>query len=182
MTVVETQIEGCFVIEPRIFRDSRGFFFESFNQRDFEKYIGRQIAFVQDNQSRSIKGVVRGLHYQTGIHQQAKLVRTLNGSVLDVVVDLRKESPTYGQHFTLELNDENQKQIFIPRGCAHGFSVLSEVADFFYKCDNYYNQSAEAGILFNDKFLSIDWGIPLDEIIISEKDKQLPSWDKAVSP
>lgn len=174
MIVKETPLKGCFVIEPTVFMDNRGYFFESFNQKKFEHAISRQINFVQDNQSLSRKGVLRGLHYQTGASAQAKLVRVLFGKVLDVVVDLRSASNTYGKHYSIELSDKNQKQLFVPRGFAHGFLVLSEEARFFYKCDNYYDKDAEAGIVFDDPEIGIDWKIERKEPIITEKDISLP--------
>lgn len=174
MTVTETNLKGCFVFEPTIFKDERGYFFESFNKHIFEKAIGHEISFVQDNQSYSLHGVIRALHYQLGEYAQAKLVRVLQGRVLDVAVDLRKESDTFGQHVAIELSADNQKQMFIPKGFAHGFSVLSKSAEFFYKCDNFYNKSAEAGIIYNDSGLNIDWQLPIDDIKVSQKDMELP--------
>tara|TARA_R110002051_G_C8707227_1_gene495185 strand:+ start:989 stop:1534 length:546 start_codon:yes stop_codon:yes gene_type:complete len=173
MKVTETELKGCFVVEPVVFKDDRGYFFESFNAKRFNEIIGEQIAFVQDNQSYSSYGVVRAIHYQRGDFAQAKLVRVLSGRVLDVAVDLRKNSATYGQHFSIELSAENKKQLFIPRGFGHGFSVLSDTAEFFYKCDNFYNKASEGGIIYNDPSLKIDWNIPLDEIKVSEKDLEL---------
>ena len=152
---------------------------ESFNEKIFAEGVGQQVHFVQDNQSFSTKGVLRGLHYQTGAHAQAKLVRVLNGEVLDVAVDLRPNSPTYGQHETALLTGDNQIQFYIPRGFAHGFLVLSETATFFYKCDNFYNAASEGGILFNDPTLTIDWKFPIEDMIISEKDQQLPTLENA---
>lgn len=152
---------------------------ESFNEKIFAEGVGQQVHFVQDNQSFSTKGVLRGLHYQTGAHAQAKLVRVLNGEVLDVAVDLRPNSPTYGQHETALLTGDNQIQFYIPRGFAHGFLVLSETATFFYKCDNFYNAASEGGILFNDPTLTIDWKFPIEDMIISEKDQQLPTIENA---
>lgn len=152
---------------------------ESFNEKIFAEGVGQQVHFVQDNQSFSTKGVLRGLHYQTGAHAQAKLVRVLNGEVLDVAVDLRPNSPTYGQHETALLTGDNQIQFYIPRGFAHGFLVLSDTATFFYKCDNFYNAASEGGILFNDPTLNIDWKSPIEDIIISEKDQQLPTLENA---
>lgn len=180
MKVTETKLKGCFIIEPRIFEDDRGYFFESFNHRDFCEAIGQEIHFVQDNQSFSKKGVLRGLHFQKGEHAQAKLVSVLQGKVLDVAVDLRKDSPTFGEHVAVELSADNKKQLFIPRGFAHGFAVLSEAAEFFYKCDNYYNAASEGGIRYDDRKLSIDWQLPVDEIIVSEKDRLLPTFDNAI--
>ena len=174
MTATETQLAGCFILEPKVFEDDRGYFFESFNQQTFNKLIGKEVNFVQDNQSFSSKGVLRGLHYQKGIHAQAKLIRVLSGSVLDIAVDIRKNSPTKGQYIAVELSAENRKQIFVPRGFAHGFLVLSENAQFFYKCDNFYNMEAESGIMFNDSDLNIDWQLANNDVIVSEKDKMLP--------
>ncbi len=176
MKVIQTKLKGCFVIEPTVFKDSRGYFFESFNQKKFNKAVGYAVSFVQDNESFSLKGVLRGLHYQVGAYAQAKLVRTVKGTILDVVIDIRPKSPTYGQHIAMELSEHNKKQLFIPRGLAHGFVVLSDTAIFNYKCDNYYNKEAEAGIIYNDKNLNIDWQLPEHEIILSEKDKQLPTF------
>ncbi|GLU43211.1 dTDP-4-dehydrorhamnose 3,5-epimerase [Allomuricauda sp. NBRC 101325] len=170
MKVTETKLKGCFILQPRVFEDERGYFYESYNHKAFCEAIGEEVNFVQDNQSFSKKGVLRGLHFQKGEHAQAKLVRVLEGCVLDVAVDLRKDSETYGQHVSVELTSDNKKQLFIPRGFAHGFVVLSDTAQFFYKCDNYYNQEAEDGILFSDKELNINWYLPFEELIISEKD------------
>lgn len=181
MEIETTPIKDCFIIQPKIFGDVRGYFFESFNQKQFEELIGMKINFVQDNQSLSKKGVLRGLHFQKGIYQQAKLIRVIKGKIEDVVVDLRKDSLTYGKFFKEVISEENHKQIFIPRGCAHGFLVLSEEAIFTYKCDNYYHPEAEGGIIYNDEELKIDWSLEGSDIIISEKDKLLPSFNK-VSP
>ncbi|MFI2744585.1 dTDP-4-dehydrorhamnose 3,5-epimerase [Zhouia sp. PK063] len=171
MKFIETKLKGCYVMEPNVFEDSRGYFFESFHQQQFEDGIGKAVHFVQDNQSFSQYGVIRGLHFQKGEYAQAKLVRVLQGTVLDVAVDLRKDSATYGQHVAVELSAENKKQMFIPRGFAHGFSVLSEAgAVFYYKCDNFYHKAAEDGIVYNDEQLGIDWQIPQEEMKISEKD------------
>jgi len=179
MNFISTKLEGCIVIEPKIFNDERGYFLESFNENTFQKGIGKQIHFVQDNQSYSTKGVLRGLHYQTGEHAQAKLVRVLQGEVLDVVVDLRPDSKTYGEYVSVLLSAENQKQLFIPRGFAHGFLVVSETATFFYKCDNFYNKESEGGIIYNDGSLNIDWKFPIEELIISDKDLILPKLENA---
>lgn len=173
MKVIKTPIEGLVVIEPRVFGDARGYFFESFNQAEFEREVG-PVHFVQDNESRSSYGVVRGLHYQKGEHAQAKLVRAAVGAVLDVAVDLRKGSPTYGKSFSVELTDENHLMLFIPRGFAHGFSVLSEHAVFQYKCDNFYCPEAEAAVAWDDPDLAIDWRIPASSVILSEKDSNHP--------
>ncbi|MCX7546572.1 dTDP-4-dehydrorhamnose 3,5-epimerase [Xanthomarina sp. F1114] len=176
MTVLETKLQSCFIVEPKIFQDKRGYFFESFNQNQFNKETNTNINFVQDNESYSTKGVLRGLHYQTGIHAQAKLVRVIKGIVLDVAVDIRKNSPTYGQHITVELSEDNKKQLFVPRGFAHGFVVLSDTAIFSYKCDNYYNKDSEGGIIYNDPTLNIDWQLPEESLIVSEKDVVLPKF------
>lgn len=177
MEVTKTDIADCFIIEPRIFKDERGYFFESFNEAVFQEKTGLSIHFVQDNQSFSSKGVLRGLHFQSGAYQQAKLVRVIQGEVLDVVVDLRKDSMTYGKHFAIMLSDSNQKQLFIPRGFAHGFIVLSETAVFSYKCDNYYNIESEGGIIYNDENLGIDWMLNEEDFLISEKDLVLPKFE-----
>lgn len=171
MRAIETKLKGCYVIEPSIFEDSRGYFFESYNKVKFEDLTGLSPVFIQDNQSKSSYGVVRGLHQQTGEYAQAKLVRVLEGVVLDVAVDVREGSLTYGEYVAIELSAENNKQLFIPRGFLHGFAVLSESATFFYKCDNIYNKESEDGINPMDKTLNIDWKVPLDKIILSEKDK-----------
>ncbi|MEL7124397.1 MAG: dTDP-4-dehydrorhamnose 3,5-epimerase [Bacteroidota bacterium] len=174
MKFVETKLKGCYVLEPEIYKDNRGYFFESFNQAKFETAIGKPINFVQDNQSFSSKGVLRGLHFQKGKYAQAKLVRVLEGEVLDVVVDVRTESPTFGKHFSILLSSENKKQLFIPRDFAHGFVVLSNQAHFFYKCDNFYNKDSESGLIYNDKDLGINWIYQERELKISEKDMELP--------
>jgi len=174
MKIEETPLKDCFIIHDTVFEDSRGYFFESFNAKKFEELTGANPQFVQDNQSASTRGVLRGLHMQTGGYAQAKLVRVLQGSVLDVAVDLRKTSPTFGNAFTIELTAENHKQLYIPRGFAHGFVVLSERAVFFYKCDNFYNKQAEGGIIYNDPSIGIDWKIAEEELILSDKDKVNP--------
>ncbi len=174
MIIKETFLKGCFVIKPKVLKDERGYFFESFNKNTFMSLTGVKTNFVQDNQSYSQKGTIRGLHLQKGDYAQAKLVRVLKGVILDVAVDLRRDSPTFGEHFSIELSENNKKQLFIPRGFGHGFSVLSETAEFFYKCDNYYNKESEAGIIYNDKTLKIDWKINSDDIIVSKKDENLP--------
>jgi dTDP-4-dehydrorhamnose 3,5-epimerase len=179
MNFISTNLEGCFIIEPKIILDERGYFMESFNENTFQKGAGKTIHFVQDNQSFSTKGVLRGLHYQTGEHAQAKLVRVLSGEVLDVAVDIRPDSISYGQSFSIVLSSENQKQLFIPRGFAHGFLVLSDTATFFYKCDNFYNKDSEGGILYNDSSIKIDWQFPTEKLIISEKDRLLPTLEFA---
>ena len=170
----KTEIPGLLVAEPKIFEDNRGCFFESYNENNF-KQQGLELKFVQDNQSSSSFGVIRGLHYQLKPHAQSKLVRVIVGKVIDVAVDIRKGSPTFGKSFSIELSAENRKQLFIPAGFAHGFSVLSDRAELLYKCDSFYNKESDAGIQFNDPVLNIDWKIPLDKIIVSEKDQQLPS-------
>lgn len=175
MRIEQTPLKDCFIIHNKVFRDERGYFFESFNKRSFSDATGLDINFVQDNQSRSGYGVLRGLHFQKGEHAQAKLVRVLEGTVLDVVVDIRKTSPTYGQSFSLELSDTSDSQLFVPRGFAHGFLVLSKTATFFYKCDNFYNKESEGGIAYNDPDLEIDWKIDNAAIILSEKDKINPT-------
>lgn len=179
MNFIETKLNGCFIIESKIITDERGYFMESFNERTFAKGTGQNIHFVQDNQSFSSKGVLRGLHYQCGEYAQAKLVRVLKGEVLDVAVDIRPDSETFGQYEAIVLSAENQRQFFIPRGFAHGFLVLSETATFFYKCDNFYNKESEGGILFSDETIRIDWNFPLDKLIISEKDQFLPNLENA---
>lgn len=170
MEVIKTDIEGVVIIEPRIFRDDRGYFYESFSQREFEEKVCRT-TFVQDNQSKSSYGVLRGLHFQKPPYCQSKLVRCIKGAVLDVAVDLRKGSPTFGKHVAVELTEENHRQLFVPRGFAHGFAVLSEEAVFQYKCDNFYNKESEGAIAWDDPELAIDWRIPADKALLSEKDK-----------
>lgn len=179
MNFIPTKLSGCFILEPKIINDSRGYFMESFNEQTFQKGIGQPTHFVQDNQSFSTRGVLRGLHYQCGEHAQAKLVRVLQGEVLDVAVDIRPESETYGQYVAEILSAENQRQLFIPRGFAHGFLVVSETATFFYKCDNFYNKESEGGIMYNDPALDIDWNFPENELLISEKDTTLPNLENA---
>ena len=174
MYIRPTPLEGCFIIEPRVFGDERGYFYESFNQDKFWHLTGCDTVFVQDNQSFSTKGVLRGLHFQKGSSAQAKLVRVVKGEVLDVAVDLRKNSETYGKHFSLDISDKNNLQLFIPRGFAHGFVVLSDDAVFQYKCDNYYDKAAEGGIYYADPDLAIDWILADEELIISDKDMELP--------
>ena len=180
MKVTETYLKGCFIVEPQVFGDERGNFFEVFNKKIFEEKTGVEIDFVQDNQSISKRGVLRGLHLQKGIHAQAKLVRVIKGKVLDVVVDLRKNSPTFGKHFSIELSGENNKQLFVPRGFAHGFSVLQDDTIFGYKCDNYYQKEAEGVILYNDKELNIDWKLEESEIQLSEKDAKLKTFKEFI--
>ena len=171
MNIIKTSIEGVVIIEPRLFKDERGYFFESFNQREFEEKICKT-TFVQDNESKSGYGVIRGLHYQKPPFAQSKLVRVIKGAVLDVAVDIRKGSPTFGQHVAVELTEENHLQFFIPRGFAHGFSVLSEEVIFQYKCDEFYHPEAEGAIAWNDAELGIDWKIPLEKVLVSEKDSK----------
>ena len=173
MEVIKTDIEGVVIIEPRIFKDARGYFFESFSAKEFQEKVC-QTTFVQDNESFSSYGVVRGLHFQKPPYTQSKLVRVIKGAVLDVAVDLRKGSPTYGKHVAVELTGENHRQLFIPKGFAHGFSVLSDEVLFQYKCDNFYAPQSEGGIAWNDPSLQIDWRIPADKILLSEKDTKHP--------
>lgn len=170
MEVIKTDIEGVVIIEPRIFNDDRGYFYESFSQREFEEKVCRTV-FVQDNQSKSSYGVLRGLHFQKPPYCQSKLVRCIKGAVLDVAVDIRKGSPTFGKYVAVELTEENHRQFFVPRGFAHGFAVLSEEAVFQYKCDNFYCKESEGSVAWNDPDLAIDWRIPADKILLSEKDK-----------
>lgn len=176
MEIIKTALEGVLIIEPRVFRDARGYFFESFSQREFDEKVapilGHSVQFVQDNESMSSYGVMRGLHYQRMPFTQSKLVRVVKGSVLDVAVDIRKGSPTFGQHVAVELTEENHRQFFVPRGFAHGFAVLSETAIFQYKCDNFYHPEADAGINIQDETLGIDWRIPVSDALLSEKDLQ----------
>lgn len=173
MNVLKTAIEGVFILEPRLFKDARGYFFESFNQREFDEKVGRTV-FVQDNESKSSYGVVRGLHIQKPPYTQSKLVRVVKGAVLDVAVDVRKDSPTFGQHVSVELTEDNHRQFFIPKGFLHGFSVLSEEVVFQYKCDDFYAPASEGAVAWDDPDLGIDWRIPADKVILSEKDKHHP--------
>ena len=173
MEAIKTDIDGVFIIEPRVFNDARGYFFESYSKRDFNAQV-REIHFVQDNESKSSYGVMRGLHFQRPPFTQSKLVRCVKGAVLDVAVDIRKGSPTYGQHVAVELTEDNHRQFFVPRGFAHGFAVLSEEAVFQYKCDNFYHPEADGGISILDTSLGIDWRIPTDKAILSEKDTKHP--------
>jgi dTDP-4-dehydrorhamnose 3,5-epimerase len=175
MPFLTTEIAGLLVFEPKVFEDSRGYFFEAYNEQIFHE-AGINMKFVQDNQSKSSYGVIRGLHYQMNPFAQTKLVRVLDGKILDVAVDIRKNSPTYGKHFAIELSAENKKQLFIPAGFAHGFSVLSETAIVLYKCDAFYNKESEGGIIYNDPSLNIDWKIPAGKEIVSDKDKLSPSF------
>ena len=179
MTVKETKLKGCFIIEPKIFSDTRGYFLETFNQKTFQQLTGETVYFVQDNESMSSKGVLRGLHYQRGEHAQAKLVRVVSGKVLDIAVDLRKASPTYGDYVAIELSEENKLQFFVPRGFAHGFIVLEDQTIFSYKCDNFYDKASEGGIIYNDPSLNIDWLLPDEAILVSEKDTVLPEFKNA---
>ena len=181
MEVIKTDIEGVVIIEPRIFEDARGYFFESFSQREFEEKVGK-VVFVQDNESKSSYGVMRGLHFQRPPFTQSKLVRCVKGAVLDVAVDLRKGSPTYGKHVAVELTEDNHRQFFIPQGFAHGFAVLSDEAVFQYKCDNFYAPQADGGISILDESLGIDWRIPTDKAILSEKDTKHPLLKEFESP
>ncbi|MFN5023010.1 MAG: dTDP-4-dehydrorhamnose 3,5-epimerase [Chitinophagaceae bacterium] len=176
MRIEQTPLKDCFIIHEKVHGDARGYFIETYNQRDFKAASGLDIEFVQDNQSRSTKGVLRGLHMQRGAAAQAKLVRVLEGAVLDIAVDLRKGSPSFGQHYAIELTADNHKQFFVPAGFAHGFVVLSETATFFYKVDKFYEPGNEVGIMYNDQDLNIDWRLAEREIILSEKDKTLGSF------
>ena len=177
MNFIETKLKGCFVLEPKIFTDERGYFMESFNERTFQNGIGQEVHFVQDNQSKSSKGVLRGLHFQAGEFAQAKLLQVIKGSVLDVIVDLRKDSNTFGQQFSIVLDDKKKQQLYIPKGFAHGFLVLEDDTIFSYKCDNYYNASSEKGIMFNDETLNINWSLPKEQLLLSEKDLELPTFE-----
>ncbi len=173
MEIIKTPIDGLVIIEPRLFKDSRGYFFESFNQQEFEDKVCKT-TFVQDNESKSAYGVIRGLHFQKPPFAQSKLVRVVKGAVLDVAVDIRKGSPTFGQHVAVELTADNHRQFFIPRGFAHGFSVLSDEVIFQYKCDNFYASQCEGAIAWDDPDLGIDWRIPVDKILLSDKDRRHP--------
>ena len=181
MNVISTNIDGVVIIEPRVFEDARGYFFESFSQREFNEKV-KPVDFVQDNESKSTFGVIRGLHFQRPPYAQSKLVRCVRGAVLDVAVDIRKESPTYGQHVAVELTEDNHRQIFIPKGFAHGFAVLSDIAVFQYKCDEFYHPESEGGISLLDSELGIDWKIPTDKAILSPKDTKHPLFKDFVSP
>ena len=176
MTIEQTPLKDCFIVHEKVHGDARGYFIETYNSRDFKAATGLDIEFVQDNESRSSKGVLRGLHMQKGTAAQAKLVRVLEGAVLDVAVDLRKGSPSFGQHFAIELTADNHKQFYVPAGFAHGFVVLSDYATFFYKVDKFYEPGNEVGIMYNDADLNIDWQLPSSELIFSEKDKTLGSF------
>jgi dTDP-4-dehydrorhamnose 3,5-epimerase len=180
MEAEKTPLADCYIIHDTLFRDSRGYFFEGFNRNTFLKKTGLDVNFVQDNQSSSTKGVLRGLHFQVGDAAQAKLVRVLEGEVLDVAVDIRKNSPTFGQHVAVLLSATSNTQLFVPRGFAHGFVVLSEKAVFFYKCDNYYNKQADGGLIYNDPEIAIDWRLPEDELLLSDKDKVNPTLQQII--
>lgn len=180
MPFIETPIPGLIVFEPAVFRDQRGYFFESYNEKLMQAG-GIGMRFVQDNQAFSVFGVIRGLHYQLDPNAQTKLVRCLSGNILDVAVDIRKGSPTYGQHFSIELSAENKKQLLVPRGFAHGYSVLSETAEVLYKCDNFYHKEAEGGIRFDDPSLKIDWKVPAGKSVVADKDRAMPFFDDCVN-
>ena len=179
MNIIKTPIEGLLIIEPKVFGDERGYFFESYSERDFTEAVG-PVKFVQDNESKSRYGVLRGLHFQKEPYAQAKLVRVVSGAVLDVAVDLRKGSPTFGRHFSVELTGENHRQFFIPKGFAHGFCVLSEEVVFQYKCDEFYHPEAEGGIAWNDPDLAIDWRLPASDLILSPKDQKHPDFKSII--
>ena len=181
MEITKTEIDGVYILEPKVFRDDRGYFFESYSKKEFNKLIG-DIEFVQDNQSQSVKGVIRGLHFQRPPYSQAKLVRCVKGEVMDVAVDLRKNSPTYGKYVSILLSEENHREFFIPKGFAHGFEVLSDIAVFQYKCDEYYHPEADGGINMFDPEINIQWITPTEQTIISDKDKRHPSLRDFVSP
>ena len=178
MKTIKTEIEGVVIIEPTVFGDSRGYFFESWSQREFDEKV-RPVRFVQDNESKSCYGVLRGLHFQKGCHAQSKLVRVVEGRVLDVAVDLRRGSPTFGRYVAVELSAENKRQLFVPRGFAHGFSVLSPTATFQYKCDNLYAPQSEGAIIWNDPSIGIDWQIPAANVVLSDKDRHHPTLAEA---
>ncbi len=182
MEVIKTAIEGVYIIEPRVFGDARGYFFESFNAREFAEKTGVHVNFVQDNESMSHYGVLRGLHFQQPPYTQAKLVRVVKGSVLDVAVDIRKNSPTYGQYVSIELTGENHLQFFVPKGFAHGFSVLSDEVIFQYKCDEFYAPQSEGALAWDDPDLAIDWRLPTDKVLLSEKDRHHPNFRDFVTP
>ncbi len=178
MKIKETPLKDCYILEPAVFEDGRGYFYEKFNEKQFEEATGLNGHFVQDNISKSSYGVLRGLHLQKGEHAQAKLVSCLEGKVLDVAVDLRPDSPTFGKWYSIELTAENKLQLYVPRGFGHGFSVLSKTAVFSYKCDNFYNKESEGGVLWNDSDLNIDWQLPKTDVILSEKDMVMPAFSK----
>ncbi|GHC44435.1 dTDP-4-dehydrorhamnose 3,5-epimerase [Ulvibacter litoralis] len=181
LQIEETPLKDCFILQPRVFKDERGSFFETFNAKLFKTVTGIDVAFIQDNQSQSSYGVLRGLHFQKGAMAQAKLVRVVKGKVLDIVVDLRKDSETFGKQFSIILDAIDNKQLFVPRGFAHGFITLTDDAIFAYKCDNYYDAASEGGIIYNDATLSIDWHLSPKDFIVSEKDKQLPTFKEVTS-
>ena len=176
MKVEQTILKDCCIITDTVFGDNRGHFFESYHHQKFNQLTGLNVTFVQDNQSSSTKGVLRGIHFQNGEHAQAKLVRVIKGEVLDVAVDLRPDSPTYGQHVSIVLSDTNYKQLFVPRGFGHAFIVLSDEATFFYKCDNFYHKASEGGIIYNDADLAINWQLPSEQVLLSDKDLLLPTF------
>lgn len=180
MEIHKTPLKDCFIVKPTAFKDDRGYFLETFNQTHFQEVTGLSRAFVQDNQSSSSKGVLRGLHFQTGEMAQAKLVRVVKGSVLDVVVDLRMDSESFGKTFSVILDDRDHWQLYVPRGFAHGFITLSDESIFCYKCDNFYHRASEGGIIYNDATLAIDWHLPEEEFIVSEKDLQLPKFEEVI--
>ncbi|MCA0931585.1 dTDP-4-dehydrorhamnose 3,5-epimerase [Lutimonas saemankumensis] len=180
MNIESVGLKDCYLIKPNIFNDERGYFFESFNNKTLNEELGMDLNFVQDNRSYSKYGVLRGLHFQKGNHSQAKLVNVLSGRVQDVVVDIRPDSETFGKHISVELNSDNKTQLFIPRGCAHGFLVLSEFAEFYYKVDNYYNPMSESGIIYNDPDLDINWQIEKKDLVINNKDLDLPLFKNVI--
>lgn len=182
MNIIKTDIEGLIIVEPKVFGDARGYFFESYSQRVFKEQTGLDVHFVQDNESRSCRGVVRGLHFQRPPYAQSKLVRVVEGCVMDVVVDIRKGSPTYGRYVSVELSADNKRQLFIPKGFAHGFAVMSETAVFQYKCDEYYHPESEGAIAWNDPTLAIDWKLPKESIILSDKDRCHPMLNDFITP
>lgn len=175
MKILNTKLKDCYILEPTVFGDERGYFFESYNKNTFEKLTNIKVNFVQDNEAFSNKGALRGLHFQKGEHAQAKLVRVTQGVVIDVAVDLREDSETFLEHIAVELSSENKKQLFVPRGFAHGYIVLSDTAVFNYKCDNWYNKTSEGGVIYNDSDLNIDWKLSSEQFIVSEKDQILPT-------
>ena len=182
MNIIKTDIEGVIIVEPRVFGDARGYFFESYNARDFREQSGIDVTFIQDNESCSSYGVVRGLHFQKPPYAQSKLVRVVEGTVLDVAVDIRKGSATYGKHVSVELSADNKRQLFLPKGMAHGFAVLSERAVFQYKCDEYYHPESEGAIAWDDPTLAIDWRLPKEAVLLSEKDSHHPKFNEFVTP
>lgn len=182
MNIIKTDIEGLIIVEPKVFGDARGYFFESYSQRVFKEQTGLDVHFVQDNESRSCRGVVRGLHFQCPPYAQSKLVRVVEGCVMDVVVDIRRGSPTYGRYASVELSADNKRQLFIPKGFAHGFAVMSETAVFQYKCDEYYHPESEGAIAWNDPTLAIDWKLPKESIILSDKDRCHPMLNDFITP